>query len=148
MARRDPYSVFRFIVEIEGVLKGGFTKVRGLNRETKVESYREGGVNDFERKLVTLTSYPPLILERGLADPSLWEWHQKVVEGRVTRRVVTINLRDERGGDIWGWTVHGAFPTKWTISDFDAASGQVAAESVEFAHHGILRRPLGGSAAA
>jgi phage tail-like protein len=148
MARRDPYSVFRFVVEIDGVLRGGFSKVRGLNRETKVESFREGGVNDFERKLVTLTTYPPLVLERGLADPLLWEWHQKVVEGRVDRRAITISLRDERGSDIWGWTVQGAFPAKWTISDFDAASGQVATESVEFVHHGLLRRPLGGSAAA
>jgi phage tail-like protein len=148
MTRRDPYSVFRFVVEIDGVLKGGFTKVRGLNRETRVESFREGGVNDFERKLATLTTYPALVLERGLADTLLWDWHQKVVEGRITRRVITINLRDERGTDIWGWTVQGAFPTKWAVSDFDAASGQVAAESIEFVHHGLLRRPLGGSAAA
>ena len=52
MARRDPYAGFRFVVEIDGLLQGGFAKVRGLNRETKVESFREGGVNDFERKLV------------------------------------------------------------------------------------------------
>jgi phage tail-like protein len=148
MARRDPYSVFRFVVEIDGVLKGGFSKVRGLNRETKVESFREGGVNDFERKLVTLTTYPALVLERGLADPLLWQWHQNVVEGRVERRVITLTLRDERGSDVWGWTARGAFPTKWTVSDFDAASGQVAVESIEFVHHGLLRRPLGGSAAA
>ena len=148
MARRDPYSGFRFVVEIDGLLKGGFTKVRGLNRETKVNSFREGGVNDFERKLATLTSYPALALDRGLADPKLWDWHQQVVEGRITRRTITITLRDERGADVWGWTIQDAFPTKWSVSDFDAASGQVSAESIEFAHHGILRRPLGGSAAA
>lgn len=142
MARRDPYSVFRFIVEIDGVLRGGFSKVRGLSRETKVDSFREGGVNDFERKLATLTTYPPLVLERGLADPLLWEWHQKVVEGRVDRRAITITLRDERGRDVWGWTVQGAFPVKWTLSDLDAASGQVAAETIELAHHGLLRRAL------
>src|SRR6185503_14536503 len=100
MKRTDPYAGFRFVVEIDGLLQGGFSKVRGLNRETRVESFREGGVNDFERKLVTLTTYPALVLERGLADPQLWEWHQRVIEGRVTRRVITINLRDERGSDI------------------------------------------------
>lgn len=142
MARRDPYSGFRFAVEIDGVLKGGFTKVSGLSRETRVESFREGGVNDFERKLVTLTTYPALVLERGLADPLLWEWHQQVIEGGVERRVITVTLRDELGRDAWGWTVQGAFPTKWTVSNFDAASGQVAVESIEFAHHGLLRRAL------
>lgn len=148
MARSDPYSGFRFVVEIDGLLKGGFSKVSGLNRETKVESFREGGVNDFERKLATNTSYPVLVLERGLADQRLWDWHQKVVEGRITRRVITITLRDERGGEVWGWTVQGAFPTKWSVSGFDAASGQVSVESAEFVHHGILTRQLGGGAAA
>src|SRR5215218_6879747 len=83
MTRSDPYSGFRFAVEIDGLLQGGFSKVRGLNRETRVESFREGGVNDFERKLVTLTTYPPLVLDRGLADRRLWDWHQQVVEGRI-----------------------------------------------------------------
>lgn len=148
MARTDPYAGFRFVVEIDGVQQGGFSKVRGLQRETRVESFREGGVNDFEHKLVTLTAYPALVLDRGLAASSLWEWHQKVIEGRVERRTITITLRDERGRDVWGWTVQGAFPSKWSVADLDAASGQVAAESVEFVHHGLLRRPLGRSAAA
>src|ERR1044071_7150061 len=69
MKRSDPYSGFRFTVEIDGLLQGGFSKVRGLSRETRVESFREGGVNDFERKLVTLTTYPTLVLERGLTHP-------------------------------------------------------------------------------
>lgn len=147
MARRDPYSGFRFVVEIDGLLQGGFSKVRGLQRETKIESFREGGVNDFERKLVTLTTYPALVLDRGLADPRLWDWHQQVIEGRVTRRTVTITLRDERDKDVWGWTVHNAFPSKWSVSDFDAASGQVAVESLELVHHGLMRRQLGSAAA-
>lgn len=147
MARRDPYSGFRFVVEVGGLLQGGFSKVRGLQRETKVDSIREGGVNDFERKLVSLTTYPPLVLERGLAAPWLWEWHQQVIEGRVLRLMVRITLRDEQGRDAWGWTVHGAFPSKWSVSDFDANSGQVVAETVEFVHHGLLRRRLGSVAA-
>ena len=69
------------MVLVDQIQKGGFTKVRGLQRETRVESFREGGVNDYEHKLVTLTSYPNLVLERGLADPYLWHWHQAVVEG-------------------------------------------------------------------
>jgi phage tail-like protein len=147
MARRDPYSGFRFLVEIDGLLQGGFSKVRGLSRETRVDSFREGGVNDFERKLATLTVYPALVLERGLADQKLWDWHQKVVEGRIARRTITVTLRDEMGRDVWGWVVQGAFPSKWSVSDFDAASGQVSAESVELVHHGVLRRQIGSAAA-
>lgn len=142
MAQRDPYSGFRFVVEIAGLQQAACSKVRGLQRETRVESFREGGVNDFERKLMTVTTYPNLALDRGLADPKLWEWHQQVVEGRVLRLPITITLRDSNNKDVWGWLVNSAFPVKWAASDFDAASGQVVTESIEFAHHGFLRRPL------
>ena len=149
MARvTDPYSGFRFLVLIDQVQKGGFSKIRGLQRETRVESFREGGVNDREHKLVTLTAFPNLVLERGLADPGLWEWHQQVIEGRVKRSQITVILRDEMGGDAWAWLFHAAYPVKWAVADFDAASGQVVAESVEFAHHGMLRRNGGGARAA
>src|SRR5215213_6258355 len=141
MARSDPYSGFRFVVLVDQVQKGGFTKVRGLQRETRVETFREGGVNDHEHKLVTLTSYPNLVLERGLADPDLWTWHQAVVEGRVKRATLTVTLRDEAQKDVWGWLVQHAYPVKWAVADFDAASGQVVAETIEFAHQGLLRRP-------
>ena len=147
MARSDPYSGFRFVVLVDQVQKGGFTKVRGLQRETRVETFREGGVNDHEHKLATLTSYPNVVLERGLADPDLWDWHQAVTEGKVKRATLTITLRDEAQKDVWGWLVQQAYPVKWGVADFDANSGQVVAETIEFAHHGLLRRPLGGSQA-
>lgn len=140
MTRIDPYSGFRFVIMIDQIQHGGFAKVKGLQRETKVESFREGGVNDFERKLVTLTSYPNLVLERGLSDPALWSWHQDVVEGRVQRHNVMITLRDSGQRDVRSWTAQDAFPVKWGASDFDAASGQVVTESVELAHHGVLLR--------
>jgi phage tail-like protein len=145
MARDDPYSGFRFVVLVDQILKGGFTKVRGLARETRVETFREGGVNDHEHKLASLTSYGNLVLERGLADPFLYAWHQAVVEGLIKRAVITVTLRDERGRDAWSWNVLNAFPVKWAVADFDANSGQVSTESIEFAHHGLLLRPGLGS---
>jgi phage tail-like protein len=145
LGRGDPYSGFRFVVLVDGVQTGGFSKVRGLARETKVDSFREGGVNDHEHKLVSLTTHGNLILERGLADPFLYAWHQAVIEGLVKRAVITVTLRDEKGSDAWSWNVLNAYPVKWSVADFDANSGQVSAESVEFAHHGFLLRPGLGS---
>lgn len=147
MPRADPYAGFRFLVLIDQVEKGGFTKIRNLSRETRVETIREGGVNDHEHKLASLTSYGNFVLERGLADPDLWGWHQDVVEGRVKRRTLTVSLRDSKGRDAWGWIVQGAFPVKWAVADFDAASGQVVAETIEFAHNGFLKRGGGAGAA-
>ena len=140
MSRNDPYRGFRFHVEFDHVLHGGFSRVKGLIRETKIESRREGGVNDYEHKLVTQTSYGNLILERGLVNPYLWSWHDDVVAGNtVTRRTLTIVLNDESDQEVWRWLVERAYPVKWSGTDLDAGATQVVVESVEFAHEGIRK---------
>ena len=139
MARNDPFHGFRFRVEFDQVQHGGFARVKGLVRETKIDARREGGVNDFEHKFATLTSYGNLTLERGLADDYLWSWQEDVVGGTIKRRLVTVSLHDETDTEVWRWLVDDAFPVKWAGTDLDAASGQVLVESVEFAHHGIKK---------
>lgn len=141
MARHDPYHGFRFVVLVDQVIKGGFSRVRGLARETQVTNYREGGVNDHEHRLAGVTTYGNLVLERGLADPFLYAWHQAAIEGLVKRALLTVTVRDETGADAWSWNLLSAFPVKWGAADLDAVSGQVTTESVEFAHHGFLLRP-------
>ena len=140
MARNDPFRVFRFLVEIDAVQHGGFARVKGISRETKFEARREGGVNDYEHKLATMTTYGNLVLERGLTDDYLLSWHQDVVDGIVERRTVTIVVNDETGSrETLRWLVQGAYPVKWTGTDLDAASGGVLVESVELTHHGFRR---------
>jgi phage tail-like protein len=139
MSRRDPYHGFRFLVEMENLTVAGFSRVKGLVRETKVESYREGGLNDYEHKLVSNTSFGNLILERGLISTELWDWHEQVVSGTINRRKITVVLRDEQKNEVWRWQADGAFPVKWSISDLDAANSQVVVESLEFAHHGLRK---------
>jgi phage tail-like protein len=139
VARNDPFHGFRFRVEFDQVQHGGFARVKGLVRETKIDTRREGGVNDFEHKFATLTSYGNLTLERGLADDYLWSWQEDVVGGTIQRRLVTVSLHDETDTEVWRWLVDGAFPVKWAGTDLDAASGQVLVESVEFAHRGIKK---------
>ena len=139
MARKDPFHGFRFRVEFDQLQHGAFSRVKGLVRETKIEPRREGGVNDFEHKLATMTTYPNLTLERGLADPYLWKWHEDVIEGKIQRRTVTIALHNEADDEVWRWLIEAAFPVKWAGTDLDANNGQVIFESVEFAHHGIRK---------
>lgn len=137
MGRKDPYRSYRYLVEFDRLQWGGFSKVKGLSRETKFESFREGGVNDFEHKLATLTTYQNLIVERGLADPKLWEWHREVVEGRISRKTISIILQDEASAEVWRWHADAAFPVKWSVADLDGATTQILVESIEFAHHGL-----------
>ena len=139
MTRQDPLRAFRFLVEIEGITSGGFTRVKGLSREVKIESYREGGVNDYEHKLVTQVSYPVVILERGLALDDLWKWALATADGEVRRRTISIHLQNEANEKTWAWQVEYALPVKWTASDLDAQASPVVMETLELAHHGLRK---------
>jgi phage tail-like protein len=139
MTRQDPLRGFRFLVEIEGIASGGFTRVKGLSREIKHESYREGGVNEYEHKLVTQVTYPVVVLERGLALDDLWKWAQAAADGDVKRRTIWIRLQNEANERTWAWQIENAIPVKWTASDLDAQGSPVVMESLELAHHGLRK---------
>ena len=134
---QDPLRGFRFLIQIDGIFSGGFTRVKGLSREVKYESYREGGVNEYEHKLIGQVSFPPLVLERGLALDDLWKWAQDTADGQVRRKTIRIQLNDEAGDVGWAWQVQHALPVKWSVTDLDAQQNQVLMESVEFVHHGL-----------
>lgn len=139
--RNDPYMSFNFLVEIEGLLVGGFSEVTGLQVETMVETYREGGLNEYEHKLAGPTLYRSnLILKHGLTDiETLWRWHQDVIQGRIERKNGTIYLLDRQQLPAMWWDFTKAFPVKWSGPEFRAESGAVAVETVELVHQGISR---------
>jgi len=137
--RKDPLRGFRFVLEIDEIASGAFTRVKGISRELKVESYREGGVVEYEHKLITQVSFPVLVLERGLALDDLWQWAQAVADGEVKRKTIRIRLQDEAGDKQWAWQIQGALPVKWSASDLDAQNAPVVMESLELAHHGLRK---------
>jgi phage tail-like protein len=142
--RADPYQVFNFLVEIEGILAGGFSECSGLQVETEFFDYREGGQNDFVHRFAGPTKYPPLTLKHGLTQiDGLWSWHQDVVKGKIERRNGTIYLLDKQRIPVMWWDFKEAIPLKWTGPDLRADSAAVAIESVELAHHGLSRPTLG-----
>lgn len=142
--RNDPYLSFNFLVEIEGLLVGGFTDVTGLQVETEVKEYREGGVNEYVHKFAGPTRYPAnLTLKRGLTDiETFWSWHQDVTTRKIERKNGTIYLLDRQRLPAMWWDFQEAMPVKWTGPDLQAGSNTVAVESVELVHRGISKPTL------
>jgi phage tail-like protein len=140
-SRADPYLTCNFLVEIEGLVVGGFSEVTGLQTEVEIQEYREGGENDYVHRLAGPRRYPTnLVLRRGLTtDDTLWRWHQEVKWGRVRRRNGSIVLLDSAGEERWRWNFVGAYPIRWTGPDLRAGTTEVAVESVELVHQGLVR---------
>ncbi len=136
--RRDPYLAFNFLVEIEGIVTGGFSECTGLQVEVEIKELREGGVNDYSHRLTGAVKYPPLQLKRGLSDiDGLWEWYQDVLKGKIKRKNGSIYLLDRGQEAKLRWDFKGAFPYKWTGPDLRTEGNNIAFESLELAHRGL-----------
>jgi phage tail-like protein len=136
-ARKDPYSSFRFRVEIDGVTAAGFSECSGLSSETDVIEYRNG-IDATTRKLPGLRKFSNIVLKRGITtDRQLWDWYKKVLDGAVQRNDGSIVLLDEKGQEVLRWNFHHGWPCKYEAPSFHATGSEVAIETLEIAHEGF-----------
>ena len=139
-ARVDPLPRYNFLVEIEGIARAGFMTVSGLEDETEIREYREGGDQSSVRKLAGLNSYSPIVLEMGSTfDTSLWDWRQLVKRNGAqgNRKSLSIIQQDESRNEVKRWQVFEAWPSKFMAPELDASSSDTAVESVELQHEGL-----------
>jgi phage tail-like protein len=138
--RRDPYKVFRFRVEINGLTAASFSEVGGLESETTVIEYRTGTDPNVVRKLPGLTTYSNIVLKRGVTDDAeLWNWRKRVIEGTVDRHNGSIVLQDDSGADQVRWNFRNGWPCKLQGPYLNAHGNDVAIETLEIAHEGLER---------
>src|SRR5215813_9058647 len=137
--RIDPYSNFRFMVEIGGVSYGMFRECSGFSSEIAVTENSQGGVLVTE-KLPGRVKYSNIVLKWGLTDSrDLYDWHRAAVNGQIQRRNGSIVVLDSTGQEKVRWDFTQGWPSKWDGPDFNAASDDIAVETLEIAHEGIVR---------
>jgi phage tail-like protein len=138
--REDPFRSYNFAVEIDGLVAGGFNEVSGLQVDLEVQEYREGGVNGFAHKRAGPAKYTSnLVLKRGIGTSKvLWNWYWDVLQGTINRKNLSVLLMDESGEEKVRWNFDKAYPVKWVGPGFRGAGNEVAVETLEFAHKGLL----------
>jgi phage tail-like protein len=150
-----PLTGFRFVLELGFVEAGAFSECTGLAAETKVLEYKEGGRNYSALKFAEGGAVSNVVLKRGVlagsAADALFRWHEGVATGAFghanTRptdpdedidRNVAVVLQGEDGAEIKRWRLFRAFPVKWVGPDLKAMASEVAMETLELAHEGLL----------
>ena len=129
---------YRFYVEIAGVPQAVFTEVSGLQIETEITEYEEGGNNDFVHRLPGRTKIGNITLKRGMTSSNeLLQWFLKIARGSIDRRNVTVIMYDSAGKELFRWNFIEAYPVKWTGPQFTAASTEAAVETLELTHNGM-----------
>lgn len=138
-----PYKNYRFKVEIGGVLVAGFSEVTGFDATFDIVEYREGdAVDNTVRKQPGLVKYSNITFKRGIIDSvEFFTWIEEINTGQIEpeRKTVTIQLFDDEDTPVAAWQILRAWPCKYNGPDFKGSSSEVAMETIEFAHEGLLR---------
>jgi len=146
--RHGPFRVARFLLEIDGIAKAGFSHCRLPSSSTAVVEYREGNEAPTPRKLAGLNDYGPLVLRSGVTDDSvaLAEWRHLVEAGKVgeARRTIAVVLLDEEGATAARWEFRNAWPARYEGPRLDANRSAVAIETLEIVAEGFERADVGG----
>ncbi|HET6211414.1 MAG TPA: phage tail protein [Micromonosporaceae bacterium] len=146
----DPYRAYNFKLLINGVTEGHFTEVAGLGVQVERISYREAGNNAIVRAIPGRVTYAAVTLRYGLtASTELWDWLMTAVEGRVSRRNVSVVMLDSSGvAEVLRWNLINAWPQEWYGAPLDAMSRELAIDTLILAHEGLQRETGSGSSAA
>lgn len=143
--RKDPLPVFCFKVTLDGIggpMDAFFKSVSGLKYETESIPVREGGANDTTFMLVGATKWSPLVLKKGFTSSSaLMQWRQDWLTGKMRRVGGTITQLDTALNPKAEWTFTRGWPTKWELSELDASKSELAIETLEITHEGLLFSP-------
>jgi phage tail-like protein len=136
--RTDPFVAFAFELRFDEQSYGGFSECTGLNLDTQIQEFPEGGQNDVVHKFPTRTTQANVVLKRGIVDRKLWDWYFQLTQGRVAVRNVSVRvLNPSGGGVVMELRLREAFPCKWTGPDLNAAQSSVAVETLELCHKGL-----------
>lgn len=138
----NDYPLVKFHFQVEwGGTKIGFTEVSGLDVETELIEYRHGASPEFSKtKMPGMQKYSNITLKRGSfqSDNEYFEWWNTVKLNKIDRRDITISLLNEEHEPLIVWKIKNAWPLKVQSTDLKADGNEVAIETLELAHEGLI----------
>ncbi len=135
-----PLPVFHFTVQWGGD-RLGFSEVTGLTQENQPIEYRDGSFPEFSSiKMPGLRKFNNVTLKRGIvkSDNQFFRWLNTVKLNTVERRDLIVSLLNEEHQPVMVWKVMRAFPVKVEGPQLKATGNEIAIESIELAHEGLV----------
>src|SRR5262249_157630 len=152
--RIDPLGVFNFYLtlidasDVAGTLikaaldykVAGFSECSGLEATVEIFEIREGGLNEYVHKFPTRATFANITLKHGVIYlyDDLWSWHNDWVLSVGKRKDGLIVLLDEAKQPAKIWKFKRGIPMKWVGPALNASQNNVAIESLEIAHEGLI----------
>jgi phage tail-like protein len=140
----DPGVSYLFMVTIDSVRLGNFTKITGLSAKYETETVKEGGENSHLHHLPGRVTYSNVILTRpvdyGSSGLAAWftKFQNNAAKGsKTSRNTASILAFGANQLPIAEWTLLDVVPVSYTGPTLNAAGAEVLTESVELAHSGF-----------
>jgi phage tail-like protein len=155
----EPFGAFHFHVEFDGDANKGvsypFRSVSGLKGESSVVELEEGGFNTTTRKLIGRTKYPNLVLKRGFCSAGSELYQMRLAFLKDYPSVAGAGEKGRKMPERFSGTVTAIGPNgtkakwrfvsgwicKWEGPELDASKNEIAIETIEIAHEGLLMMP-------
>jgi phage tail-like protein len=143
--RLDPWNAHYFALELDGEEIAHFQECSGLKSTAQVYEIEEGGLNGRTHKRVGQSRWENITLRYATSmSTRLLEWRDEYVQDRFTRRPSTsgaIIMYDLDGQEIRRFSFTGAFPVSWEGPQLTSSSSELAIETLEIAHDGLIVTP-------
>ena len=109
------------------------------NAEPDIEGY----VLDWgtQSGVYTTNSYVGNVtMKRGIfvKDNTFWAWYSQITMNTIKRIGVVVQLLDEKGAPTMTWTLTNAWPTKISSPTMKSDGNEVAIQTIEIAHEGLV----------
>ena len=149
--KADPYKSFRFLIEWDGKVVAGMSKMKSLKRTTEVVKHRSGGDPSTSLKSPGRTKYEAITLERGVTlDPGFDSWASSVrtygaalgsdVSLENFRKDLYLEQLNEAGQTVVRYKVHRCWVSEYqALPDLDAGANAVAIQHLKLENEGWER---------
>lgn len=133
-----------FSFELDGTTLGFFTSCTGLSSE--VDVIEQTQITTTGKKVTTKQpgpsrTYSEVVLKRGFTkDRALNDWFAETVDAavKVTRKTGSIVILSREFKELARFNLDGCFPSKLTVSDLNAASGEAMVEELTIRHDELV----------
>jgi phage tail-like protein len=143
--RDDPFGAHYFALELNGTEVAHFLECSGLKSTATVFEIEEGGLNGLTHKRPGQSRWENITLKFATnASQALLEWRDKFIRDEFSTRADprqsggAIVLYDNDGNEVRRYEFTSAWPVSWEGPSLNAGSSEVAVESIEIAHEGLV----------
>ena len=116
-------------------------EVEGLNIGDIIECIFVDTPFDIFKNTLFTQEHGKIILKWEATDVrlnELFHWRMEVANGKIARKNITIILNDSEGREFRKWTLMRAYPVKYIPPNLNAKSNEVAIETIEICHDGMI----------